>query len=62
MLTLRTEAIHRLPPGEGAKETFTSVYPGAQLFLRERFKLSFEYAFHEDPRRNRGAVQAELAF
>ncbi|HVR70509.1 MAG TPA: hypothetical protein VMT87_06655 [Vicinamibacteria bacterium] len=63
VLTLRTEAIHRPPPGTvGPRETFTSVYPGAQLFLRERFKLSFEYGLHDQGRRNRGAVQAEVAF
>lgn len=63
VLTLRTEAIHRPPRGTaGPKETFTSLYPGAQLFLRERFKLSFEYGFHDQDRRNRGALQAEIAF
>jgi hypothetical protein len=63
VLTLRTEPIHRPPRGSaGPKETFTSLYPGVQLFLRERFKLSFEYGFHDHDRRNRGAVQAEVAF
>jgi hypothetical protein len=63
VLTLRTETIRRAPPGStGPKVTYTSVYPGAQVFLRERFKLSFEYGFHDQQRRNRGAVQAELAF
>jgi hypothetical protein len=63
VLTLRTEAIHRPPRGTvGPKQTFTSVYPGAQLFLRERFKLSFEYGFHDKGRRNLGAIQAEVAF
>jgi hypothetical protein len=63
VLTLRTETIRR--PSGGAidpPETFTSVYPGAQLFLRERFKLSFEYGLHDKGRRNLGAVQAEVAF
>jgi hypothetical protein len=63
VLTARLEAIHRPFPGtSGPKETFTSVYPGAQLFLRERVKLSFEYGFHDHQRGNRGALQAEVAF
>jgi hypothetical protein len=63
VLTFRAEAIHRPPRGTtGPQETFTSLYPGAQLFLRERFKLSFEYGWHDKGRRDRGAVQAEVAF
>jgi hypothetical protein len=63
VLTFRAEAIHRPPRGStGPQETFTSLYPGAQLFLRERFKLSFEYGWHDKGRRDRGAVQAEVAF
>jgi hypothetical protein len=62
VLTLRTEAVHRPLSGTGPRETFTSLYPGAQLFLRERLKLSFEYGLHDKGRRNLGAVQAEVAF
>jgi hypothetical protein len=63
VLTLRTETVNRPRPGLGTqRETFTSVYPGAQLFLRERFKLSFEYALNDRGRPNLGAVQAEVAF
>lgn len=63
VLTLRAEAVHRPPRGSVApRETFSSVYPNAQLFLRERFKLAFEYGLHNQARRNRGALQAEVAF
>lgn len=63
VLTMRGEAIHRPPRiAVGPRRTFASVYPGAQLFLRERFKLSVEYGFHNQGRGSRGAVQAELAF
>jgi hypothetical protein len=63
VLTLRGEAIHRPPRiAVGPRRTFASVYPGAQLFLRERFKLSVEYGFHNQDRRRRGAIQAEVAF
>jgi hypothetical protein len=64
VLTLRGEAIHRPPRGFvlGPRRTFASVYPGAQLFLRERFKLSFEYGLHDKSRLDFGALQAEVAF
>jgi hypothetical protein len=63
VLTLRFNAVNR-PPGVTAlpRQTFTSVFPGAQVFVRERFKLSFEYGFHNRDRPSIGAVQAELAF
>lgn len=64
VLTVRGEAIHRPPRTVvvGPRRTFASVYPGAQLFLRERFKLSFEYGLHDNGRLDLGAVQAEVAF
>jgi hypothetical protein len=64
VLTLRGEAIHRPPRGFvlGPRRTFASVSPGAQLFLRERFKLSFEYGMHDNGRFDLGALQAEVAF
>jgi hypothetical protein len=63
VLTLRGEAVHRRPPGNVApRETFSSIYPGAQVFLRERFKVAFEYGLHNQARGSRAAVQAEVAF
>lgn len=63
VVTLRGEAIQRRGPRTPRPdEPGTSVYPGLQLFFRERFKLSFEYAFHGDGRRDAGGLQAEIAF
>ena len=42
--------------------TTHSLYPGLQLFFRERFKLSFEYAFLGGRRLDRAGLQAEVAF
>jgi hypothetical protein len=44
------------------KTTYSSFFPGIQVFLFERGKLSFEYGLHNRQRRNFGAVQAEVAF
>ena len=61
--TLRGETIAR---GRGypslPDETSHSVYPGLQLFFRERFKLSLEYALRGERRRDGAILQAQVAF
>jgi hypothetical protein len=63
-LTLRLNAVNRPPDGTSLpRETFLSVFPGLQVFLiQDHLKLSFEYGFQNQDRRNRGAIQAEVAF
>lgn len=51
-----------LPDGSGGDETVTSFVPGVRFFIRERFRLAFEYAFFNEGRNGFGAVQADLAF
>jgi hypothetical protein len=61
--TLRGEVIdHGSWPARPRGETTSAIYPGLQLFVRERFKLSFEYAFRGDRRLDGGILQAEVAF
>jgi hypothetical protein len=62
-VTLRFNAVN-LPTGlsSSSSETFTSIFPGIRVFVRERLKLSFEYGFHNQDQPNVGIVQAELAF
>ena len=52
MLTLRGNLVNRPLSTVGDEETLASVFPGLQLFIRERFKLSFEYAFQNHDRAN----------
>lgn len=62
-LTVRVNAVNRAPSNPSASsETFTSVFPGIRFFIRERFKIAFEYGFHNQDQPNLGAVQAELVF
>jgi len=63
VLTLRGNLVSR-PPGAsaGPHQTFASVFPGLQLFIRERLKLSFEYGFLNRDRADIGAAQVDLAF
>ncbi|HLA77190.1 MAG TPA: hypothetical protein VJU18_06390 [Vicinamibacteria bacterium] len=52
-------------PGEAAatdKETLTGIFPGVQLWLFERAKLSFEYGLLNNQRPSYGALQLEVAF
>jgi hypothetical protein len=62
-VTLRANVVNR-PTGVSpdSNETFTSLWPGVRLFIRERFKIGFEYGFHNQDQSNIGAVQAEVAF
>lgn len=60
-LTARFNLVSR-PDAGGGDETVTSVVPGIRLFLRDRFRLAFEYAFFNEGRPGFGAVQADIAF
>lgn len=63
VLTLRFNLLNG--PGEAAvtdKETFTGIFPGLQLWLFERAKLSFEYGLLNRERPSYGAIQVEVAF
>jgi hypothetical protein len=63
-LTLRLNLVNR-PPGQsnGPREWERSLFPGAQVWLLDdRLKLSFEYGFVGNGRRDFGAVQADVAF
>ena len=62
-VTLRLNAVNRAASNDSSsKETFTSLWPGIRVFLFERFKLGFEYGFHNQEQANIGAIQAEVAF
>lgn len=59
-LTARLNVVSR-PDGSG-QTTFTSFLPGVRFFVRDRFRLAFEYGFANKGRSSVGAVQADLAF
>jgi hypothetical protein len=61
-LTARVNVVNRPPGAAGDNETFTSFVPGLRWFIRDRFRLAFEYAFSNKGRPGVGAVQADLAF
>ena len=48
--------------GLGPRQSQWSVYPGLRFWLRERFRLAFEYGFEAQGRADLGGVQAELVF
>jgi hypothetical protein len=62
-ITGRVNVVKR-PEGatDSENQTFVSVFPGVQFFVRQRFKLSFEYGFMNRDRPGLGALQAELVF
>jgi hypothetical protein len=61
-LTLRLNVVNR-PVGAGeSRQSFSSLFPGAQVFLWDRLKLSFEYGFLNKQRDSFGSIQAEVAF
>lgn len=62
IVTMRAETIARSGYPSLPDETSNSFYPGVQLFFRERFKLSFEYAARGDRRLDAAGLQAEIAF
>jgi len=43
-------------------DTDTSVYPGAQVWILRRLKLSAQYGFQSGDAPNGGAVQLDFAF
>jgi hypothetical protein len=61
-LTLRGNLNNQPSGGLTTHKTFSSVYPGARLFIRERLRLSFEYGFRGQARPDQGAVTADLVF
>jgi hypothetical protein len=63
-LTLRANFVNEPPGGSSdPKEWQSGLFPGAQVWLiDDRLKLSFEYGFLNNGRRDFGAVQAEIAF
>lgn len=61
-LTLRLNLVSRPREGAEDKETFSSLFPGIQVWLFEHVKLSFEYGFLNQERPSFGALQAEVAF
>jgi len=60
-LTARLNVVSR-PDASGDNTTFTSFLPGVRFFVRDRFRLAFEYGFSNKGRSSVGAVQADLAF
>jgi len=62
-LTLRLNLVSQPEdPTSTEKTLFSSLFPGVQVWLFERFKLSFEYGFLNQERNSFGAIQAEVAF
>jgi hypothetical protein len=62
-LTLRLNVDNKPVPGEtGPNVTYSSLFPGAQVFVFEHFKVSFEYGFQNQGQKGIGEVQAEFAF
>ena len=63
VLMLRGDLVSR-PPGTAAatRQSYVTVAPGLQFFVRERVRLAFEYGFRNAGRGGRGAVQVDLAF
>ncbi len=63
VLTLRLESLSEPPLGTAdAKQTYTSLLPGVEVYVFEHGKLSFEYDFRDKHRGNFGYVQLEAAF
>jgi hypothetical protein len=61
-LTARLNVVSRPTSARGDNATFTSFYPGLRVYLRDRFRVAFEYGFNNRNRSGIGAVQADLAF
>jgi hypothetical protein len=62
VLSLRGNLVSQPAGSLSNHETSSSLYPGARLLVRERFRLTFEYGFQGQRRADGGAVQAELVF
>ena len=61
-LTLRLNVVNKPTSSLASKDTFSSLFPGIQVFIFEHGKLSFEYGFLNKERKSFGAIQAEFAF
>jgi hypothetical protein len=61
-LTARLNLVNRPDGLDGPYTTFTSFVPGVRWFVRDRFRLAFEYSFANQGRSGIGSVQADLAF
>ena len=61
-LTARVNVVNRPDGLEGPYTTFTSFVPGVRWFVRDRFRLAFEYSFPNQGQSSIGAIQADLAF
>jgi hypothetical protein len=61
-LTLRGNLLTPPRSPDGSRDTVTSVFPGVQVWIFRRLKLSAQYGFQSGDARNGGAVQLDLAF
>jgi hypothetical protein len=61
-LTVRGNLLSPPRGPSGDRDTVTSVYPGVQVWIFRRLKLSAEYGFQSDDAPDGGAVQLDLAF
>jgi hypothetical protein len=62
-LTLRLNVVNKPLPGEsGPNLSYSSLFPGVQIFIFQHGKVSFEYGFQNQGQKGIGEVQAEFAF
>ena len=61
-LTLRGNVLNPPRASDGSRDTVTSVFPGVQVWIFRRLKLSAQYGFQGGGARDGGAVQVDLAF
>jgi hypothetical protein len=61
-ITARVNVVNRPDGLDGPYTTFTSFVPGVRWFVRDRFRLAFEYSFPNQGQSSIGAIQADLAF
>jgi len=60
--TLRGNLLSPPRVGDADIDTVTSVYPGVQVWILRRLKLSAQYGFNSGDSPNGGAVQLDVAF
>jgi hypothetical protein len=61
-LTLRGNVLNPPRASDGSRQTVTSVFPGVQVWIFRRLKLSAQYGFQSGDAPDGGAVQVDLAF
>jgi hypothetical protein len=61
-LTLRGNVLNPPRASDGSRDTVTSVFPGVQVWIFRRLKISAQYGFQGGDARDGGAVQLDLAF